>query len=566
MSFTRFSRTSKLGKGRIVSLTVAAALIAFFLFCAATLSCRRYFIATHSTDYDVCAFGAKGDGIAKETPALQAAIDQASARGGVVVVFPAGRYLSGTLHLRSNVSLRLSKGAVLIASSDDADFDPYETPPAGSLSPTPISWAFANMFGHREVSHFSSRVLHETADNPDTTYAHYSLIVGDHISNVTIEGPGTIDGNRARRGGPKLIALKNCRHITIRGLTLRSAPSYNISLIGSENVDLENLRIINGYADGIDPDNSRFVRIANCYIDTWDDAICAKASLALGRRLATENLVVTNCILRTSNAGFKFGTESEGDLRKVSLRNCVVMRRDFGRRPMTGVEIESVDGGKVNEVAISNVIMRGVRTPIFLRLGNRGRGMIEPRPGEMRNISINNVMVLDSSEPSSITGLPGFPIHGVTLSNFTVSEAGAGIFAGLEVPELPQDYPFGGMFGGLPAYSLYARHVEGLSINNWSTRWQSPDVRPAAVFDHVSNLQVVGFRVGGVGGQKAVILLDHVSKALIVTAADESAVSMVRIGGNTRRAVVVRQRTGLSSARPSPGSTMKMPKSRSEGG
>src|SRR5262249_19698938 len=184
-----------------------------------------------------------------------------------------------------------------------------------------------------------------------------------------------IDGKRSRRGGPKLIALKNCRHITIRGLTLRNAPSYNISLIGSEDADLENLRIINGYADGIDPDNSRFVRIANCYIDTWDDAICAKASLALGQRLATESVVVTNCILRTSNAGLKFGTESEGDLRKVSFSNCVVMRRDFGRRPITGVEIESVDGGKVDQVAISNLLMSEVGTPIFLRLGNRGRGM-----------------------------------------------------------------------------------------------------------------------------------------------------------------------------------------------
>jgi polygalacturonase len=512
MCGARYSRPSKLGEGRAIFPAAAAALIVFFLYWTA-LSWRQYFIAPHSTDYNVYEFGAKGDGNAEDTPALQAAIDLASARGGVVV-FPAGRYLSGTLHLRSNVSFRLSEGAVLIASSDDADFDPYEAPPSGSISPTPISWRFANQFRHRQVSRYGSRVFHETVDNPDTTYAHYSLIVGDHVSNVTIEGPGTIDGHRSRRGGPKLIALKNCRHITIRGLTLRNAPSYNISLIGSEDADLENLRIINGYADGIDPDDSRLVRIANCYIDTWDDAICAKASLALGRRLTTENLVVANCILRTSNAGFKFGTESEGDLRNVSVSHCVVMRRDFGRRPITGVEIESVDGGKVEEVAISNVVMRGVDTPVFLRLGNRGRGMMEPRPGDMRNISIRNVMVLDSSEPSSITGLSGFPIHDVTLSNFTVSEAGAGIFAGFKVPELPGAYPFGGMFGQLPAYLLYARHVEGLSISNWRSLWQLPDVRPAAVFNDVSNLQVVGFHAAAVAGQKAVISLDHVSKAL----------------------------------------------------
>jgi Glycosyl hydrolases family 28 len=526
MGGSLFSQPGKPGKGRFLAAAAAVALIVLQLCWIAILAWRQHFIAAHSCDYDVYEFGAKSNGVANDTAAVQAAIDLAAARGGGVVVFPAGRYLSGTLHLRSNVSLRLSEGAVLIASPDDADFDPYEAPPSGSISPNPISWAFANKFRHREVSRYGLRILHETVDNPDTTYAHYSLIVGDHVSNVTIEGPGTIDGNRTQRGGPKLIALKNCRHITIRGLTLRNAPSYNISLIGSEDADLENLRIINGYADGIDPDNSRFVRIANCYIDTWDDAICAKASLALGRRLATENLVVTNCILRTSNAGFKFGTESEGGLRDVSLTNCVVMRRDFGRRPNTGIAIESVDGGKVNNVVISNVVMRGVYTPVFLRLGNRGRGMIEPRPGEMRNISISNVMVLDSMEPSSITGLPGFPIHDVTLSNFIVSEAGAGIFAGLEVPELPRIYPFGGMFGLLPAYSLYARHVDGLSISNWRARWQLPDARPAAVFDDVSNLQVVGFRAAAVGGQKAVILLNHVSKTLMeaVTAAHESAV------------------------------------------
>jgi hypothetical protein len=539
MSSERFYHPMKLGQARVIFRSaVAAAIIVSVLRWTGALTWRQH-SAPDAIDYGVCKFAAKGDGLAKDTLFLQAAIDRASARGGGVVVFPAGRYVSGTLHLRSNVSLRLSEGAVLIASADDADFDPYEAPPRNTISLTARSWTFANKFRHREILPYGSLILQKTVDNPDTTYAHYALIVGENVSNVTIEGPGTIDGNRVRRGGPKLIALKNCRHVTIRGLTLRNAPSYNISLIGSEDADLEDLRIINGYADGIDPDNSRFVRIANCYIDTWDDAICAKASLALGLRLATENLVVSNCILRTSNAGFKFGTESEGDLRDVSLSNCVVMRRDFGRRPNTGVEIETVDGGSVDGVAISNVVMRGVRIPVFLRLGNRGRGMVEPRPGEMRNILISNIVALDSLEPSSITGLPGFPIHDVTLSNFAISEVGAGFFTGLQVPELPQAYPFGGMFGGLPAYSLYARHADGLSISNWRTQWQSLDVRPAAVFDNVSNLQVVGFHANAARMHQAVIVLDHASKVLMeaVTAAHQSPASTVRIKGNTSPAV-----------------------------
>ena len=165
-------------------------------------------------------------------------------------------------------------------------------------------------------------------------------------------------------------------------------------------------------------------------------------------------------------------------------------------------------------------------------------------------------MVFDSLEPSSITGLSGFPIHGVTLSNFTVSVVGAGIFADLEVPELPQAYPFGGMFGDLPAYALYARHVDGLRIRNWRTGWRSPDARPAAVFDHVSNLQIVGFHAAAAPGQKAAILLDYVTKGLI-TAASESAASMARVKGHTGRPIAVRQRTALSSARRGPGSTIE---------
>ncbi len=313
---------------------------------------------------------------------------------------PPGRYLSGTIHLRSNVTLRLIHGATLIASADDADFDPYEPPPAGSISSGRITWVVTNVL--HPPFHAASKpdLLRKTVDNPDTTYCHYSLIVGDGVSNVNVDGSGTIDGNRTRRGGPKLIAFKNSAHLSIRGITLRNAASYNISLIGVEDADLEGLRILNGYADGIDPDNSRGVRIANCYIDTWDDAICAKASLALGRRLSTEDLVVTNCILKTSCSGFKFGTESEGDLRNVTLSNCVIIRRNHGRAPISGIAIESVDGGNVDGVAVSNVVTRDVRTPVFLRLGDRGRGMAIKHPGTMRNITISNIVALDAIRPS----------------------------------------------------------------------------------------------------------------------------------------------------------------------
>src|SRR5690242_11739445 len=151
MGGSLFSCPSKPGTYRVLA-AVAVVLTVLLLCWTATLTWRQHAMAAHSNAYDVRVFGAKGNGITIDTVAVQRAIDRAAARGGGIVVFPAGRYLSGTLHLRSNVSLRLSRDAVLLASLDDGDFDPYEAPPPGSISPTPISWTFANKFHHREVS------------------------------------------------------------------------------------------------------------------------------------------------------------------------------------------------------------------------------------------------------------------------------------------------------------------------------------------------------------------------------------------------------------------------------
>ena len=144
---------------------------------------------------DVRAFGAKGDGAVKDTAAVQAAIDAAGEQGGGVVMVPAGRYLCGTVHLKSDVTLYLSAGATLVASPDNGDFDPYETLPFKSVS------------------------------DEETTYFHYALLAGENIHNVAILGQGTIDGNRTRRHGPKTVALKLCQHVAIRGITVKNRPT-----------------------------------------------------------------------------------------------------------------------------------------------------------------------------------------------------------------------------------------------------------------------------------------------------------------------------------------------------
>ncbi|HTY56518.1 MAG TPA: glycosyl hydrolase family 28 protein [Candidatus Binataceae bacterium] len=484
-----------------------------------------------SARYDVRDYGASGNGVTKDTKALQSAIDVAAHNGGGVVIFPPGAYISGTIHLRSNVTLDLEGGATLVASRDDGDFDPYEAPSNGSLSLGRITWVVDKGRPHCAIR---PAFLQRTADNPDTTYTDYSLIVGDNVSNVAIDGLGTIEGNRIARGGPKLIALRNCNHVAIRGITLRDAPNYNISLVGSQNVDIEGLSILNGYADGIDPDGSKFVRIANCYIDTWDDAICAKASLAMGHRMSTENLVVTNCILKTSNSAFKFGTESEGNLHNVALNNCVMLPRDRGRPPISGVAIESVDGGEVDGVVVSNVVMREVRTPIFLRLGNRGRGMAIGRPGTMSNINISDIVATDATHPISIHGLPGSPIKDVELSNIKLGERGGRRSAVFDVPELPHDYPEGEMFGSLPAYSIYARHVDGLSVSNLRADWEQSDVRPAAIFEDIKALSVEDVRVDMRSKSESPLILREVKDSMIRDVSAESPAPPIKIGAPNR--------------------------------
>jgi hypothetical protein len=476
-----------------------------FCFVTFTLSC--------ALALDVRDFGAKGDGIAKDTRAIQAAIDKAASAGGTVVI-PPGNYPSGTLHLRSNLTLRIEKGARLMLSPDDADFDAYEELPYKMIPPpekrdTRTPPANPTPEQRRRLN------APPAYDDTETSYAHYALLCGEGVHNVTIEGAGEIDGNRPRRGGPKPIAFKNSEWISIRGITIRNAPNYNISLMGTDHVEVEGVKILNGYADGIDPDNCHFVRITNCYVDSSDDAICPKASFALGKKRGTEHLVVANCILRTNANHFKFGTESEGDLKNAAVTNCVMLRKENGRPPVSGISLESVDGANIEGVVISNISIEDARTPIFIRLGSRGRAMDKPAAGSLKNILIQNVTATGGSIASSITGVDGGRVQDVLIDGLTVSANGGGARRDLEVPEASTKYPEATMFGDLPALGLYSRHVDGLTIRNLKVHSAQPDARPSVVLDDVSRVEFSGFESANIPPGEPQLLFRNVAGALL---------------------------------------------------
>jgi len=420
-------------------------------------------VGVGSAVFSVRQFGARGDGTVRDTSAIQAAIDAAGRAGGRVCL-PPGRYRSGTVRLRSHVTLQLEAGATLLASPDPADF------------------------------HSKEALSYRSFDDDETTYFHHALVRGTDLEDVTILGPGGIDGNRSKRGGPKLVALKQCRQIRIRDLNMYHAPNYNLSLLGCDDVDITGVTIRQGYCDGIDPDSCRNVRIAQCDIESWDDAIVPKASTALGVPRATANLTVTNCVLTTGCNALKLGTESHGGFQNIVFSNCAVFaRRDLWKQPPTsGVSLETVDGGLLEGVVVSNIVMADVDAPIFIRLGNRGRGQASPRPEGLRNVSISGLVAVGAGLASSITGIPGHPVRSVTLQNVRITARGGGdaALARAAVPELEDKYPDADMFGQLPAYGLFCRHVAGLTLDGVTLDCERPDGRPALIVDDVQELDL----------------------------------------------------------------------------
>ena len=414
--------------------------------------------------FSVRQFGAKGDGQAKDTQAIQSAIDAAGVTGGTVYFAP-GKYLSGTVRLQSHVTVFLDAGAALIFSADKDDFDSYE------------------------------KLNFKSFSDDETTDFHYALLRGQDVEHVGVIGPGTIDGNRTKRHGPKPIALKNCRHIAIRDITIQNSPNYNISLLGCDYVNIEGVTILNGYADGIDPDCCHHVRIANCYVEAWDDAIVPKASFALGYRRSTENVTVTNCVLTTACNCFKLGTESSGDFKNITVSNCAMFARpDLWKDhyPTSGVSIEMVDGASIERIAVSNLVMADIESPIFIRLGNRGRAQAVPKPEHLEGISISDVVATGARRASSITGIPGFPVRRINLKNIRISAVGGGTveLAHKQVPELEDKYPDADMFDDLPAYGLFCRHAESLVLDGVHFLLETPDARPVMIFDQVEDLEL----------------------------------------------------------------------------
>ena len=432
------------------------------------------------------AFGAKGDGVAVDSPAIDRAIAAASDAGGGMVRFPAGTYLSGSIHLKSNIALFLDQGATVVAASP-GDGGEYDAPEAN-----PTAGAYQD-FGH--------------------THWHNSLIWGEGLENVSILGPGRLYGKGLVNGeqgsagrGNKTISLKLCRNVTIRDVTIQHGGWFGILATGVDNLTIDNLTIDTN-RDGMDIDCCRNVHVSNCSVNSpHDDGICLKSSYGLGFARATENVQITNCGVsgfdegtflngtfgrRTGRGGtgrIKFGTESNGGFKNITVSNCTFTY-------CRGLALETVDGGLLEDVSISNITMRDISSaPIFLRLGSRLRGPAGTVAGALRRVNISSVVVYnaDTDDGAILSGIPGHPIEDVALSNIQLWYRGGGTKAqvALTPPEKAADYPEPSMFGATPAYGFYLRHIRGITLDNIQVHTLAADLRPAFALDDVTGVDL----------------------------------------------------------------------------
>jgi len=447
--------------------------------------------------------GAIGDGKTLCTLILQQCIDEVSEQpgGGRVFIGP-GQWLTGMLMLRSNVELFLDRDAILLGSTNPYDYDKLNEVAVGKR-------------GDEDV--------------------HQGLIVADSAQHIRITGHGLIDAQgldlalaidslhhigerldpnynqRRMRPStrPKLFFFAQCDDVQVHGITLKNSSGWGLSCHGCRNILIDSLQVINrGYwnNDGIDLNDCQHAVVRGCDINAADDGVCLKSD---DPDACCDDILIEGCRICSSASAVKFGTASYGGFRNVTIRDIEVY--DTFR---SAIAIETVDGGHIDNILVENIHARNTGNPLFIRLGARH----DERPGTCRNITIRNIRAEVPFErpdadydlrgpevnyfhnpwPSSICGLPGREVENVTLEDIellypgraTKGMAYVGLYRVKEVKEAEREYPEFSMFGELPSWAFYVRHVRGITFRNVTVNLKEPDFRPAYVFDDVHGLKL----------------------------------------------------------------------------
>lgn len=467
---------------------------------------------TVAGEFNILSFGAVAEGKTLNTAHIQAAIDKANQEGGGIVIVPAGAFLTGSIVLKTGVELRLEKNAVILGSTN-----PYD---------------------YRGLNRWKA------------------LVLADGQENISITGNGTIDGQgrrlalnvdslfyigeldsvhynlRRKRPNefmrPQNIEMVDCKNVTISGITVKNAACWVQTYDKCTDLKIDKIRVESDAYwnnDGIDISDCKNVQITGCYVNSADDGICLKSH---STGIWNENITIADCTVRSSASAIKFGTASTGGFKNVKIENIKVF--DTFR---SAIALESVDGGVLENIEVNNITATNTGNAIFIRLGHRNS---DGAVGVLRNVRIRNVkaqIAFDRPDkdyelrgpdlsffhnifPCSIAGIPGHNVENVVLENIEITFPGRGndglaylpINRLKDVPEQESEYPEFSMFGELPAWAFYVRHVNGLVMKNIIVKAEAPDYRPAFVFDHVTNLKIDGGNISSPTKTSQLVLKD----------------------------------------------------------
>lgn len=461
-------------------------------------------------DYNASFFGIKSNGTTLNTTSIQRAIDYISANGGGKLKFYVGRYLTGTIHMKSNVTLHLEEGAVLLGSTNINDYN-VGTP----------NNALIYAKGVENIGITGKGVI----DGQGREVA-YNLM--DLIHKGIIEDP--LDYDRPRNNRPKAIYMRECNNVTIKRITVKNSADWVTVYDQCKDVLVDSITIDSKAFwnnDGIDIVDCQNFKLLNSYVDAADDAICLKSHDA---SKLNENVEIRNCTARSSANGIKFGTVSAGGYKNIRIINNKVY--DTFRSAFT---IATPDGGIVENVLVDSLYAYNTGNAIYLRIGARWN---KGRKGAIKGVTMQNIYIEVPAEkpdagyayegpvednprnisPASIIGLKGQPIEDIILRNVEIVYPGGSnpnyAFRGVSakeldaIPEMAEAYPEFSQFKELPAWAFYLRHVDGIQFENVKLIAKEKEYRPAIVMDDVKNasLKQIDYQEPGKKGKKQLVL------------------------------------------------------------
>ncbi|WP_461451445.1 glycoside hydrolase family 28 protein [Mucilaginibacter sp.] len=508
-------------------------IILLLLFTLPIISIKSF--GQNRAEYNITQHGAIGDGKTLNTQVIQQVIDLAFSRGGGKVIIPAGRFITGSLELKDNIELYLEKDAVLLGSTNPADYHKIKMPE-----------------------------LPETPKKDDLP--HMALLVAYKATNLSISGEGIIDGqgtalalnidslhhagividpnysagaNRPNeKMRPKLIGFEICKQVSLKNVTFKSASCWGLTFELCTNLVVDGIQVINRAYwnnDGLDITDCKNVRIVNCSVNSADDGICLKSYYP---GYCDDSVYVGNCTIISGASAVKFGTASFGGFKNITIENIKI--KDTYR---SAIAIECVDGGVIDNIKVEHIDAVNTGNAIFIRLGKR-----TGNAGSIKNIYLHDIKVqipfirgdinydvraeepgYHNPFPSSITGIPGHNVQNVVVDQVEISYPGraskAQAYFALsrldQFPEKTGDYPEFSMFGEIPAWAFYVRHAEGVTFKNIKLSLNDTDYRPALIFQDVKGLHITNLVLTAYTSPGQIVLkcvedehLDDTSKGL----------------------------------------------------